>query len=138
MATPTGPNESRLRDWFKKHFSNRFYDCFEGLFSLGESPGLRCPRFGVPFMGIGHLLNRIATFVKPGSRPRSSKPKIPNFYPRLEPLETRYMLTSSTWTGSSLVDQNWSNSGNWSAGVPGTGSIDTAVFNSTGAANTAI
>src|SRR6266849_4162767 len=137
MATPTGPNESRLRAWFKKHFSNRFYDCFEGLFSLGESPGSICPRFGVPFMGVRHLLERIVTLVKP-NRPRSSKPKIPNFYPRLEPLEVRCMLSSSTWSGASGVDYNWSTAANWTAGVPGTGSVDTAVFDSTGAAHSAI
>jgi hypothetical protein len=47
-----------------------------------------------------------------------------------------YTTTSTTWTGLSDADQNWSDLANWSNGVPGPG--DTAVFSSTAGASTAV
>jgi hypothetical protein len=53
----------------------------------------------------------------------------PSYRPQLESLEERTLLSKTTvWTGhNSLADTNWSDSGNWSDGVPEPG--DTAVFN---------
>jgi hypothetical protein len=43
---------------------------------------------------------------------------------------------TSTWTGQAAPDNNWANSGNWDAGVPGSGG--TAVFSGPGNGNTSI
>src|ERR1043165_9835021 len=51
-------------------------------------------------------------------------------HPEVEPLEIRWLPSTTTWTAGAGSDHSWTNSANWSAGVPGTG--DTAVINNSG------
>jgi hypothetical protein len=69
-----------------------------------------------------------------GARASTAQTRRPSYRPQLESLEERRLLSKTTvWTGNnSLVDTNWSDALNWSAGVPESG--DTAVFNDDSAA----
>src|ERR1043165_660624 len=119
MATPNRSSQSRFASWLRKHFPNPICDRFEGLFAFGEG-----------LTGIKRLLGRITDLVravKPKRLRLGHKPKAPLFLPRLEPLETRLMPTTYTWTGYANTD--WSNSGNWSPSTSVPGSGDTAIIN---------
>ena len=116
MSQPRSPKSWSVSSWLKKHFSNRFFDRYANLLALSEGT----------MWSIQHTLNQIVTFVKPKAAKRCGKPKIPNFLPRLEPLETRQMLTAYTWGGGS---GNWSTTTNWTPnGDPG--SSDTVTISS--------
>ena len=73
--------------------------------------------------------DRLTSFASPPPRQRAGKLF---FRPAIQHLEDRTLLATDYWTGASAKsggNDNWSNAGNWSAGVPG--ASDTADFTST-------
>lgn len=96
MSKRTKPLGSLVREWVTNGF---FYD---RLFALRERT----------LAAFQQLIYRFGRAKK--SKPRKTKP---SYHPIAERLETREMMSVSTWTGGGS-DDYWSNSDNWDNGVP--------------------